>query len=67
MICPNCKKEDPQGREMCPACGAPIKPIPVPAGGKIRFGGYDWFMLDKQDGKILIITEKVIEKRPYHI
>jgi hypothetical protein len=34
--------------------------------GKITFCGYDWFVLDKKDGKTLIITEKVIEKRPYH-
>lgn len=66
MICPKCKKEDPEGREMCPYCGAPIIPIPVPSGGKIRFGKYDWFVLDKQDDRMLIITEKVIEKRPYH-
>jgi hypothetical protein len=51
---------------MCPDCGAPVKPIPVPPDGKIQFGGYDWYVLDKQDGKKLIITEKVIEKRPYH-
>lgn len=66
MICPKCKKDDPQNREMCPDCGYPVKPIPVPSGGKIRFGNYDWFVLDKQDGKTLIITEKVIEKRAYH-
>lgn len=66
MICPKCKKDDPQNREMCPDCGYPVKPIPIPPGGKIQFGGYDWFVLDKQDGKSLIITEKVIEKRPYH-
>ena len=33
---------------------------------KIQFGGYNWFVLDKKDGKTLIINEKVIEKRPYH-
>jgi len=66
MLCPKCKKDDPQNREMCPDCGAPVKPIPVPPGGKIRFGAYDWYVLDKQDGKSLIITEKIIEKRPYH-
>ena len=32
----------------------------------MHFGGYDWFVLDKQDGKTLIITEKVIDKRSYH-
>ena len=33
---------------------------------KITLGGHNWLVLDKQDGKTLIITEKVIEKRPYH-
>jgi|LSQX01.1.fsa_nt_gb hypothetical protein len=66
MICPRCKKEDQRNMEMCPDCGAPIKPIPVPPGGKIRFGAYDWYVLDKQDDRMLIITEKVIERRPYH-
>jgi hypothetical protein len=66
MICPLCKKDDPQNREMCPDCGAPVKPIPVPPGGRIRFGNYDWFVLDRQADKTLIITEKVIEKRAYH-
>lgn len=66
MTCPRCNKDDPQNREMCPACGAPIKPIPIPPGGRIRFGAYDWLVIDKQEGKSLIITEKVIEKRPYH-
>ena len=65
MKCPKCRKES-SGREMCPDCGAPLRPIPVPPGGKIRFGGYDWYVLDKQKGKILILTEKVIEKRAYH-
>ncbi|GHU79955.1 hypothetical protein FACS1894191_3980 [Clostridia bacterium] len=32
----------------------------------IRFGAYDWHVLDKRDGRVLIITEKVIDKRPYH-
>lgn len=32
----------------------------------IRFGIYDWFVLDRQEGKKLIITEKVIGKRSYH-
>lgn len=33
---------------------------------KIRFGKYDWYVIDKQNDKILIIAEKVIEKHPYH-
>ena len=68
MNCPYCNTEIPQGREICPnnECYRPIKPIPMPTGGKIRFGKYDWYVLDKQDGKTLILTEKVIEKRAYH-
>jgi len=66
MICPRCKKDDQKNMEMCSACGAPIKPLPVPTGGKIHFGKYDWYVLEKQEGRVLIISEKVIEKRPYH-
>ncbi len=35
-------------------------------GEKISFGGYDWQVLDVQNGKALIITEYIIEQRPYH-
>lgn len=66
MICPRCKNENSRGMEMCPNCGAPVKPLPMPSGGKFRFGKYDWYVLDKQDDRVLIITEKVIERRPYH-
>ncbi len=66
MLCPKCKKNDSNDREMCPYCGAPIKPIPVPAGGKIKFGKFDWYILEKQSDRALILTEKVIEKRAYH-
>jgi len=51
---------------MCPECGYPVKAIPTPPGGKISFGAYEWYVLDKQDGKLLILTEKVIERRAYH-
>ena len=51
---------------MCPECYHTLKAIPIPPGGKIRFGRYDWFVLDKQDDRALILTEKVIEKRNYH-
>lgn len=47
MICPKCKKDDHRNMEMCPACGAPIKPIPIPPNGKIRFGEYVWYVLEK--------------------
>ena len=32
----------------------------------IEFGGHNWFVLDLQDDKALILTEKVIERREYH-
>ena len=64
--CPKCGQSHPENREMCPHCGYPIRPIPTLPGGKLRFGGYDWYILDKQDDKMLLITENVIEQRPYH-
>jgi len=68
MICQYCNTKVPPNREICPNndCYRPIKTIPVPPGGKARFGGYDWYVLEKLEGKILILTEKVIEKRVYH-
>ena len=33
---------------------------------KIRFGKYDWNVLDRQNDRVLVITEKIIEKHPYH-
>jgi hypothetical protein len=37
-----------------------------PIGGKIRFGAYNWCVLENRDDRTLIITEKVVELRPYH-
>lgn len=36
------------------------------AGDRITFGKYDWTVLDVQKDKTLIITEHIIEQRPYH-
>ena len=68
MRCPYCKAKVPRGREICPniECYRPLKPLPVPSGGKIRFGAYDWYVLDQQDGRMLIMTEKVIERGIFH-
>lgn len=68
MNCPYCNTEVPDGREICPNndCYRPLKPLPIPPGGKIKFGGYDWYILEKQDNKMLVLTEKVIEKRVYN-
>ncbi|WP_455716192.1 DUF6273 domain-containing protein [Anaerosporobacter sp.] len=35
-------------------------------GGVIPFGGYNWRILDIKDNAALIITEYIIEQRPYH-
>jgi len=35
-------------------------------GDVIQFGGRDWRVLDVQSDRILIITEHLIENRPYH-
>ena len=32
---------------------------------KIKFGGYDWLVLEEKDDKALLLSEKIIEKRPY--
>lgn len=66
MICSYCKKEVPSSREICPKCNHPIKLIPIPPGGIIRFGRYEWYVLDRQADRALILTKNVIEKRAYH-
>ena len=68
MNCQYCNVEIPDGREICPNndCYRPVKPIPVPPNGKVQFGGYDWYVLEKQDDKMLVLAEKVIEQRVYH-
>ena len=35
-------------------------------GDKLLFGNYDWHVLDMQNNMALIITEYIIEQRPYH-
>jgi len=32
----------------------------------IQFGGYDWCVLDVQDGKTLLLSDRVLEERAYH-
>lgn len=36
------------------------------AGDRIAFGSYEWRVLDIQNNAALIISEEIIEKRPYH-
>ncbi|MDL2327092.1 DUF6273 domain-containing protein [Ruminococcaceae bacterium OttesenSCG-928-A11] len=35
-------------------------------GDLIPFGGYDWRVLHLADGAALVITEEIIDQRPYH-
>lgn len=51
---------------MCLKCGYPIKSIPIPHYGKIQFWKYNWYILEKQKDRMLILTEKAIDKRSYH-
>jgi len=44
--------------------GGGVRPVSI--GDIITFGEYQWRVLDIKDGKALIITEGVIECRPYH-
>ena len=32
----------------------------------IRFGGYDWRVLEVQDSRVLLLSENVLEERAYH-
>jgi hypothetical protein len=52
----------------CPFCGKSLaeKEEPPKIGSIIPFGNYKWRVLDVQDGEVLIITEDVIEERPYN-
>ena len=33
---------------------------------KVRFGAFDWYVLSKQDGKLLLLCDKVVALRGYH-
>ena len=52
-----------QSIEPEPDVAAPKAPM---IGDIIQFGGYDWRVLDMQDGRALIMSEKVIGDRYYH-
>lgn len=38
----------------------------IKIGGLLPFGGYTWRVLDIQNGAALVITEEIIDQRPYH-
>jgi len=33
---------------------------------RVNLGGYDWLVLDAQNGKALLLSDKSVEKRAYH-
>ena len=35
-------------------------------GDLVEFGKYQWQILDLQDGKALLVSERILEHRPYH-
>lgn len=39
----------------------------IKIGSSLSFGGYNWRVLDIQNNTALIITEDIIEQRPYHV
>lgn len=40
--------------------------IEIEVGGIVSFGGYEWLVLDVQEGRALVMSEKVLEQRPYN-
>jgi hypothetical protein len=48
------------------ACGGGGDISTAKVGDTVEFGGYNWRVLDIQDGKALIISEKILGKRAYH-
>jgi len=42
------------------------EPVPERTIETIQFGGYDWRVLDEQEGRILILADEMIENRYYH-
>ncbi|MDR0220969.1 MAG: tetratricopeptide repeat protein, partial [Lachnospiraceae bacterium] len=42
------------------------EPAPAAAGDLVKFGGYEWRVLEVSEGKTLLLSEYVIDYRPYH-
>ena len=43
---------------------APKKAVAV--GERLEFGGYNWIVLDVRGDEVLVLSEEIIENRPYH-
>ena len=69
MKCAKCGGEwmPPPGKSLsiCPFCGENQITRSDKVGETIKFGGYDWRILDVQNGAALVITEDIVEVRPY--
>ena len=52
------------GNSVLPDGGNPY--LSAKAGDTIQFGGLDWIVLTAENGKALILSEKILEERPYH-
>lgn len=56
----------------CAICGPPgphrtaAQMEEIKTGSCIVFGDYTWRVLNKRDGSALILTESIIDQRPYH-
>ena len=68
---PNYKKAlrfaDARYRTKVTAYNQAILSRPMRVGSIIQFGGMDWRVLDIQGKRALIITENIIEQRPYNV
>jgi len=56
----------PVGELMVFAQDAVLYPLWRAAKQSIKFGGYDWRILEKYNGKMLLLSEKAIVSQPFH-
>ncbi|MCL2634649.1 MAG: DUF6273 domain-containing protein [Oscillospiraceae bacterium] len=56
----------PDGEEVPNITTVPDEPATVNVGDIIQLGGYDWRVLDVQDDRAFVITDRIIDNRAYH-
>ncbi|MDR0491555.1 MAG: DUF6273 domain-containing protein [Oscillospiraceae bacterium] len=57
----------PVADDATPSAETADKPsLQTEAGDIVRFGGYDWQVLEVRDGKALLISDKILTKQKYH-
>ena len=74
--CPECTHRVSHLAKACPSCGFPVadhvRGENMGIGDKVEFGPYSWIVLEKREGKALIIAEDVLRRNggiefiPYH-